>query len=191
MITIGFIRHGTTEWNLAGRMQGQMDTPLAEAGRHQAERIAERLRGESWDGIWSSDLKRALETAECIASMTGIPLLGTDARLRERSFGQLEGTTLEERISRWGTEWRELDLGLESDESLLLRWSSFLEELEESHEGKRMLVVSHGGYIVPIVESIRQEKLEQHLMNTSLTVMVKHQSEGWSFPVLNCTRHLP
>lgn len=120
MIQLGLIRHGTTEWNLEGRMQGQMDTPLAEVGRVQAKSLANRLKYEAWDGIIASDLMRAHETALTIEKITGVPLLGVDARLRERAFGQLEGTTVQDRIAKWGEDWREREheLGLESDDSL-------------------------------------------------------------------------
>lgn len=189
MTIIGLIRHGTTEWNIAGRMQGQMDTPLAEVGRIQAGLLAERLKSETWDGIVSSDLMRAKETAERIAQVTGTPMLGVDVRLRERAFGQLEGTTLEERVIRWGEQWRQLDLGMESDELLLKRWQSFWSDLEREHGGKRILIVSHGGYIAPVIESIRQQPLESHLMNTSLTIM-ERMGDAWQFRLLNCTAHL-
>ncbi|TVY11630.1 histidine phosphatase family protein [Paenibacillus cremeus] len=189
MTTIGFIRHGTTEWNLAGRMQGQMDTPLAEVGRIQADLLANRLVGEAWDGILSSDLKRASETAQTISKVTGTPILGEDRRLRERSFGQVEGTTLEERVQRWGEKWRELDLGMETDEALLERWGSFLNDLEDQHSGKRILLVSHGGYIAPILGHYIGRTIEEHLQNTSLTILQK-SSEGWVCSLLNCTAHL-
>ncbi|MEK8127381.1 histidine phosphatase family protein [Paenibacillus filicis] len=189
MTTIGFIRHGTTEWNLAGRMQGQMDTPLAEVGRLQADRLARRLLGGQWDGLIASDLQRAKETAERIAAITGIPLLGVDARLRERSFGLIEGTTLEERLARWGEDWRGADVGMETDEALLERWQSFLDDAEREWTGRRVLIVSHGGYIAPVIESILNQALDTHLMNTSFSVM--HRSgTGWEFQLLNCTAHL-
>ncbi|MFB0841737.1 histidine phosphatase family protein [Paenibacillus oleatilyticus] len=189
MLTLGFIRHGTTEWNLAGRMQGQMDTPLAEVGRVQAELLAKRLAGESWDGIIASDLLRAKETALTISRLTGAPLLGLDARLRERAFGELEGTTLQERIDRWGEGWRDLELGVESDEKLLARWASFLVDVDREHQGKRILLVSHGGYIAPVLAQFIGRKLEEHLSNTSLTVM-ERTPDGWQCRLLNCTVHL-
>ncbi|MFC6457752.1 histidine phosphatase family protein [Paenibacillus vulneris] len=189
MITLGFIRHGTTEWNLAGRMQGQMDTALAEVGIHQAKLLAERLRGEAWDGIVTSDLVRAQQTAETIARTTGTPILSSDIRLRERSFGQVEGTTLEERISRWGEGWRQADLGMEPDEALLARWHSFMEELLANHAGKRILIVSHGGYIAPVVEMMLGKPIEEHLNNTSLTI-VEGLPKNWTCTLLNCTNHL-
>ncbi|MBP1155279.1 MULTISPECIES: histidine phosphatase family protein [unclassified Paenibacillus] len=190
MITLGLVRHGTTEWNLAGRMQGQMDTPLAEVGRMQARLLAERLQGEDWDGIISSDLIRARETAQTLADMTGTPFIGVDSRLRERAFGQLEGTTLEDRLSRWGENWRGLDLGLETDEGLLTRWQAFLLDTERDHRGKRILIVSHGGYIAPVLALYLGRTIEEHLKNTSLTVIEQVEEEVWHCRLLNCTSHL-
>ncbi|WP_311764805.1 histidine phosphatase family protein [Paenibacillus agricola] len=187
---MGFIRHGTTEWNLAGRMQGHMDTELAEIGIKQAERLASRLKLDEWDGLMSSDLIRAKQTAQTISEVTGTPFLGTDSRLRERHFGQLEGTTLEDRITLFGESWREQDLGLESDELLLQRWFSFFEELEANHPGKRILLVSHGGYIAPVLEHIMGKPITSHLNNTSLTVMVLSEGQVWNCHLLNCTAHL-
>ncbi|NOU97538.1 histidine phosphatase family protein [Paenibacillus sp. LMG 31456] len=189
MITIGLIRHGTTEWNLVGRMQGQMDTDLAEVGRLQAERLGERLKSETWDGIMSSDLIRAKQTAQTISEKTGTPLWGLDSRLRERHFGQLEGTTLDDRLNRWGEGWRELDLGMESDEDLLARWFSFLKDLESQHRSKKVLIVSHGGYIAPVLEHLMGKPVESHLSNTSLTV-IKRDVSIWNCLLLNCTAHL-
>ncbi|WP_235941364.1 histidine phosphatase family protein [Paenibacillus puerhi] len=189
MTTIGFIRHGTTEWNLAGRMQGQMDTPLAEVGRQQADRLAARLKGEPWDGLIASDLQRAKETAERIAAVTGIPLLRVDSRLRERSFGLIEGTTQEERIARWGEQWRTADVGMEPDELLLQRWQSFLNDIEQEFADRKLLIVSHGGYIAPVIESIRRQTLDTHLMNTSFTIL-QRKGTNWDCLLLNCTAHL-
>jgi probable phosphoglycerate mutase len=190
MITVGLIRHGTTEWNLAGRMQGQMDTDLAEIGIKQAERLAHRLKQENWDGLISSDLIRAKQTAQTISEVTGTPFLGTDSRLRERYFGQIEGTTLEERIALFGESWNEQNLGLESKQLLLERWSSFLEDLAANQQGKRILLVSHGGFIAPVLEHIMGEPVSSHLNNTSLTVIELTKEASWNCHLLNCTAHL-
>ncbi|AFH62096.1 histidine phosphatase family protein [Paenibacillus caseinilyticus] len=189
MTILGLIRHGTTEWNLEGRMQGQMDTPLAEVGRMQARLLAKRLQGEAWDGILCSDLIRARETAETISQVTGIPLLATDQRLRERAFGELEGTTVADRVARWGENWREQDLGMEKDEDLLARWNAFLLDTEREHAGKRLLIVSHGGYIAPVLARFLGRTIDEHLKNTSLTVVERLEAQ-WSCSLLNCTLHL-
>jgi probable phosphoglycerate mutase len=190
LITVGLIRHGTTEWNIAGRMQGHMDTDLAEIGIKQAELLGHRLKLEEWDGIIASDLIRARQTAQTISDLTGTPLLGIDPRLRERHFGQLEGTTREERIVLFGENWSEQDLGLESDAALLQRWFSFLEELALAHRGKRILLVSHGGYIAPVLEHMMGEPVLSHLSNTSLTIMELAEDSVWNCHLLNCTAHL-
>jgi 2,3-bisphosphoglycerate-dependent phosphoglycerate mutase len=191
MISIGFIRHGTTEWNLQGRMQGQSDIPLAQSGREQASLMAGRFQSEEWDGILSSDLIRASETAEILANGSGIPFLGTDARLRERGFGQTEGTTSAERIARWGENWRELEieLGREPIDIMLNRWDSFLKEKVQILEGKRVLIVSHGGFIEPVLANRYSTLVQGHLANTSLSVLRSHTA-GWRCDLLNCTKHL-
>jgi len=166
-----------------------MDTELAEIGLAQAKLLAERLKSGRWDGIVSSDLIRARQTAQTIADLTGTPLIGLDRRLRERSFGQVEGTTREERIARWGENWERLDLGMEKDDALLQRWSSFLGELEQAHSGKSLLLVSHGGYIAPVLKSMMGRPVDSHLNNTSLTIMNKNDG-GWHCTLMNCTAHL-
>jgi 2,3-bisphosphoglycerate-dependent phosphoglycerate mutase len=189
MIRIGFIRHGATEWNLLGRMQGQTDIPLAAVGKEQAALLAGRLLPGEWDGIVSSDLIRAAETAEILADGCAIPYWGSDPRLRERGFGELEGTTLEERISRWGENWRELMLGRESLEVLLARWDSFVDQRAGAMEGKRILMVSHGGFIEPVLANRYGTAMQSHLDNASLSVFV-FETAGWRCDLLNCTRHL-
>ena len=84
------VRHGETTWNLEGRRQGQSDSPLTAIGLAQARAIADRLADERVDALYSSDLTRALHTAAQIAVACNLPVL-PDARLREKSFGVIEG----------------------------------------------------------------------------------------------------
>ena len=84
------VRHGETLWNLEGRRQGQADSPLTPLGIAQAQAIAERLADEPVDALYSSDLTRALVTAGHVGAACGLPVIA-DARLREKSFGVLEG----------------------------------------------------------------------------------------------------
>jgi probable phosphoglycerate mutase len=188
MTTIGLIRHGSTEWNKLGKMQGQLDTELTDEGRAQARLLGLRMKNETWTGILSSDLSRARETAEIISAISGIPIQGFDARLRERSFGQVEGTTQQERIERWGMNWKQIDLGGESDQQVMARWFDFAEEMTGKKSGEKLLIVSHGGYIVQILRSLSMEQ-EEFLQNTSLTILQRVES-SWDLVLYNCLVHL-
>jgi broad specificity phosphatase PhoE len=87
------IRHGETDWNVAKKIQGSVDTELNEAGLEQARRLARRLAGEPCDVIYTSDLKRAYKTAETINSRHNVPIISLPG-LREAGFGEFEGQSL-------------------------------------------------------------------------------------------------
>ncbi|TNJ63583.1 histidine phosphatase family protein [Paenibacillus hemerocallicola] len=189
MTTLGFIRHGTTDWNVSGRLQGQNDIPLNEAGRWQARELGKRLKREQWDAIVSSDLMRAKETADIIAEIAGIGPVRAERRLRERTHGRLDGTTVEERIATWGAEWKTLEHGVESDELLYERGIACLEELSAEYEGKRVLVVTHGAFIGVLLNGMLTRMPDGSIQNTSLSVLKKN-ADGWECALFNCTAHL-
>jgi probable phosphoglycerate mutase len=86
-----FVRHGTTEWNEAGRIQGWAPVGLSESGRAEARRVADALaERHAIDAVVASDLARTVATAEPIAAAVGVEL-ETDPRLRERDFGVFQG----------------------------------------------------------------------------------------------------
>ncbi|MBO1909949.1 histidine phosphatase family protein, partial [Microvirga sp. 3-52] len=119
----------------------------------------------------------------------GIELF-VDDRLREISGGQVEGTTLAERVERWGESWREADLGMELHEDLIARGLAFIEDVKAKHPNERVLVVSHGSFIRRLVsELVADEKLNESLGNTSVTV-VKLQDETNYCELFNCMEHL-
>ncbi|MDN7242425.1 histidine phosphatase family protein [Planococcus sp. N028] len=191
MTTIGLVRHGITEWNLLGIAQGSSDIALNETGRQQAVALAERLALESWDMIVSSDLARAKETAQIISDRLNLPISFLDPRLREMNGGKIEGTTEEERLEKWGQNWRALDLGMESSEEVAARASKFLEEILQSHKGKRVLIVSHGGLIGITLKSLLPERFTKtHMGNTSITIL-ENLENRWDCTLYNCTKHLP
>ena len=98
--TIYLARHGQTEWNVAGRLQGGQDSPLTHQGKRQAEAIATSLKGVKPTSILSSPLGRASKTADIIAKTLGIPF-EEDTRLGELRFGEAEGLTLSEIDEAW------------------------------------------------------------------------------------------
>ena len=99
MLRLTLVRHGTTEWNEAGRYQGWGDPPLSERGRAEALRLRGRLAGERFDRVVASDLRRAVQTAEIALPGAAVE---TDARLRELGFGAWEGLTWDECAARDG-----------------------------------------------------------------------------------------
>jgi broad specificity phosphatase PhoE len=150
--TILLARHGESDWNHAGRWQGLADRPLTELGREQAAALADRLRDTELDAVYSSDLLRARETAEIVATEHGLAVT-TVPELREVDVGSWSGLTRGEAqtrfpdgYERWlagGEGWNDG----ETYEQLGQRVVAALLRLAAAHEGGRILVVAHGGTI--------------------------------------------
>ncbi|OMF65653.1 histidine phosphatase family protein [Paenibacillus sp. FSL R5-0766] len=188
---IGLIRHGLTDWNAAGRIQGQTDIPLNGEGREQAERLGRRLLTEEyqWDYIITSGLSRAQETGEIISKLLNVPLLEPDARLKERAFGQIEGLTSEERVARWGQAWETLDLGQEQVADIQIRALAFLEDLWSAYPDQNVLIVTHGAFLANLLTALFKDRYTERIGNLSLTILEKERDD-WSPLLYNCTRHL-
>lgn len=145
------VRHGETAWNRERRMQGHVDTALSEAGREQALALGRRLAGQAFDALYSSDLRRAWDTALVIAEHTGHAIVA-EPRLRERAFGIFEGLTYEEMAARHPEEFahfqsRDADYvipGGESVREFRERCLACLAEIAEKHAGAEIVVVTHG-----------------------------------------------
>lgn len=188
---IGLIRHGLTDWNAAGRIQGRSDIPLNDEGRRQAAKLAERLAEDAyhWDFVISSGLLRAQETAEIIANKLKLPLLEADVRLAERGFGQVEGMTQAEREERFGADWNTQDVGQEKLEALEERALAFIADLDVKYPSSNVLVVTHGGLLAQVYAALYKGRYTDRIGNLSLTVLEK-QGELWEPLVYNCTKHL-
>ena len=152
MTTILLARHGETDWNREGRFQGHADPPLNETGRAQAAELAAELAGIRFAAVYSSPLRRALETAELVAATHGLDPVAIDA-LREVDVGSWQGLTraeigvrFPEQLSRWLDDLQGWEDG-ESYEAMGRRVVSALLELAAAHEGERVLAVTHGGPI--------------------------------------------
>ncbi|MBS2970603.1 histidine phosphatase family protein [Metabacillus sp. KIGAM252] len=190
MTKLGIVRHGITEWNIEGRAQGSSDIPLHEQGLKEAEMLAERLKGEDWDLLYSSPLLRAKQTADFISKKHGGLEVLTDERIRETGGGEIEGTTEAERLDKWGTGWRELDLGREQSRQVTKRGVEFVEEILKKHPGKNILMVTHGSFIRHLLQELTPVNEEREpLKNTSITHLLIEDSK-WSCGLYNCTKHL-
>ncbi|GGM16191.1 histidine phosphatase family protein [Micromonospora yangpuensis] len=143
-------RHGNTDWNAASRVQGQTDVALNDLGREQARTAAPLLAALRPDAIVASDLSRAADTAAALAAVTGLPVR-TDARLRERHFGQWQGLLLTEVKQRFAAEharWRAGDpdpgAGIESLDDLGKRLGTAFQEAADLVPGGTVVVATHG-----------------------------------------------
>jgi len=139
--TILLARHGETDWNREGRWQGWADPPLNDTGRAQAGELAEQLRATPFDAVYSSDLRRAFETAEIVAAPHGVPVIA-DRDLREVDIGSWSGLTRDEIRERFPDGVRPDG---ETREQHSKRVHDAVVRIARENLGRRILIVSHGG----------------------------------------------
>jgi len=150
--TILLARHGESDWNRSQRWQGFADRPLTDLGRRQAAELAARLKETELDTIYSSDLRRARETAEIVARSKGLEVHATPD-LREVDVGSWSGLTraeaeaqFPEGYARWlggGEGWKDG----ETYEQMSERVVPAVQRIAALHDDRRVLVVAHGGSI--------------------------------------------
>ena len=158
MMRLLLVRHGETALNAERRFQGQVDPPLNERGRRQAAAAADLLADCTLDGIYSSDLLRARETAEIIGRHQRHAII-TSPLLRELSFGTWEGLTYREivqldrdHVERWTRDRANVaPPGGETVGQLHARLAQFLVEVRSRHASQTLLLVAHGGVIQLLV----------------------------------------
>ena len=134
---IFLVRHGETFDNARQIMQGQVQGDLNERGKEQARQVAQRLSGEHFDAVISSDLRRAIQTAEIIAAPHGLPVV-TTALLRERDWGSFTGRFIPDLK---GEVWPD---DIEPESALLARACTLLEYITSTYPGQRVVAVGHG-----------------------------------------------
>jgi broad specificity phosphatase PhoE len=158
MTEILLVRHGETDWNLERRVQGHTDRLLNETGRAQALALAESLVTEKLDGVYSSDLARARDTAALIAVRHGLDVIET-TELREKDFGSWEGLTETDILARFPDanrgEWGDG----ESSAEVAGRVVAALTQIAAAHLGGRVVVVSHGGPMRAVLAHFGREVL--------------------------------
>lgn len=174
------VRHGETDWNTAGRLQGGTDTALNDLGISQARALGAMLCAEHWDVVVSSPLQRAFETAVQIIDPLGLRLedIVIDPRVRERGYGAAEGLTLAERQVQWPDDvWPDA----ETTDLLDARSAAAMHELAANHAGKRIVVVAHGGFIRSVLRVLSDYDpaiMHIHIPNASCTFLA-HDGERW------------
>lgn len=152
--TLYLIRHGQSAGNAQGRFGGHSATPLSELGLHQAKLTARALSKEKITVIYSSDLKRAMQTAGALSELTGLPVNETGV-FRERNIGVLEGLTFDEAEKEYPGDYRALvDRNVahvitrgESYRQLVDRVAGTVDDILEKHKGGKIAVFAHTGTI--------------------------------------------
>ena len=146
------VRHGESVWNAEGRWQGAANPPLSDAGRAQAGALADAVRDEGIDSIVTSDLDRARETAQIVATALGLPEPSVDEGWRERDVGEISGHTRAEIEQKWPgllERWRrgELESMPGGERDITPRVVAALQRVAHAHAGACTLVATHGGVI--------------------------------------------
>jgi probable phosphoglycerate mutase len=180
------VRHGQSEWNAIGRWQGHADPSLSELGRRQAA-VASASIG-AVDGIISSDLLRAVETAAIIAQQLGVGPVIVDERLRERDVGDWSGLTRAEIDKGW-PGWLDDDRrpdGFEHTDLVLARVREAFGAIRKASPGGSLLVVTHGGVIRSLARSCGLEDVPvPHLAGITMHVKEDEHTVGERLALLD------
>jgi broad specificity phosphatase PhoE len=187
------IRHGKTDWNEGGRWQGAIDTDLSAVGRAQAEQLAAWLTKRHSAGspaypplraVYSSDLRRAADTAAVLAARAGLPVQ-VDARWREIDMGRFQGLTYAEICARFPREVEHMETGDldfvfpegETRRHLQARAYDALRDAAAAHHGQTgtLAIVTHGGTIRLLMRRLLDDAPESlgplHIHNTSILTL--------------------
>lgn len=197
------VRHGQSEGNRDRVFTGHGPSPLTERGREEARCAAARIATNPVDALFSSDLPRAVQTAEPIAELTGLPII-QDPALREKNFGDLTGMSFSELEAKHPDVWRGLlardprfqPPGGESHTMCRERMNDFLSRLFENRTSGRVVLVSHGVAINHLLYSLMRTPTDVspamlfQIDNCSIQ-RAERQTDGLvRFACINDTSHL-
>lgn len=190
-------RHGQTEYNDNGIVQGQMDSEINGKGKEQSIKLRDRLIEENISKVYSSSMTRAIETAEIVAEPHDLEIETTD-KLKEVARADFEGERFEDLIKEITNSETEDYLwkpqGGESLEELKERAVRFLNNIKEKHEDEKVIVVSHGGTIgsalLGILEHSAKNSYRINQENCSVNKLKWGSDNGWSIHSVNDTSHL-
>lgn len=200
MTKIYLIRHGETEWNKIGRLQGNSDVKLSPEGIRQAQLLAEHAPFYAVDAIYSSDLSRAVTTAKIFAAKFHLHVM-EESGLRETNFGDWEGkyisALVEEFPDDFGNFFTKPDkIHPPNGETFLecqARVMNALEEIIAEHDGQNIIVVSHGAAIRLIICAALDVRIRKmwsiSQFNTALNVLT-YDEGNFRVELLNSTLHL-
>ena len=198
---VSLVRHGVTEWNKVHRYQGQTDVPLSDDGRSQAKRLAERFQSMEINGWVSSDLSRAAETADIVASHHSGVTIRRDSAWRELALGDLEGemaTDVKRNHPELMAAWLEApsQIAMPNGESLVELqeriWKAF-NALEFPRDEGHIVVFSHGFAILSLLCRVLEMDLDAFRrlwIDPTGVSRLEYQRGAWLVRSVNDTSHL-
>lgn len=194
--TLYIARHGRTEWNEKGLIQGHKESALTPLGEEQARNLAQELRHIHFDAIFASDLLRAKRTAEIVALERKL-VVETIHVLRERTYGKYEGkpyAAMRAFDEYYDTLSDELKFshkteGVESDEEMVTRFITFIREVAVIYAKKTFLIISHGDVMHKFLIHIGWGTYSNFPINSiENTAYIKLLSDGVDFFVQETKR---
>ncbi|GAB6453653.1 MULTISPECIES: histidine phosphatase family protein [Bacillus] len=189
MTVICLVRHGETDWNSVGRLQGREDIPLNEKGKKQANDCGLHLSKKEWDVIISSPLKRAKETAKIINIHTKILIEIEMREFVERDFGKASGLTVEERTKLYPNQKYE---GQEEKEILIQRIITGLEKIQTCYKDRNIIVVAHGAVINAILAYLSKGEIGsgKTVLRNACISHIYNKENQWNIHTYNQISHL-
>ena len=164
------VRHGETNWNASGRIQGFLDIPLNERGRKQARRLTDTFADQTFDVMVSSDLTRTLQTAYPLSRRLGHSIQ-TRSDMREWNLGCFENHTTAEARTIAGEAYEayrrmEPDMVIPNGESFRAffnRCVNGMEDLVRQHPDRRIILFTHGGVVINFIRKVQRVAIEDTL----------------------------
>ncbi|QEO10594.1 histidine phosphatase family protein [Protaetiibacter larvae] len=179
-MTLAFIRHGQTDWNRDGRLQGSSDVPLNETGREQARAAERMLTDWPWDAVVSSPLSRARETAQIIADGLGLPLGPAYPELVERDYGPLEGLPDTEMMARYPDRAYP---GAEPLDEVVERCLAGMARIDADFPDQNVVIVCHGTIMKYTLIRLTGHRVEAILNGT--VSAIERDADGWRVLTIN------
>jgi broad specificity phosphatase PhoE len=195
------VRHGATDWNQAGRIQGQLDVPLNAEGRAQAQLVAQRLVSVAATALYSSDLLRAYETAQIIGQATGLAVIQKPG-LREMHFGTWQGLTVQQirerdpeiYAARRENPYEVPPPGGQTWQQFYQQAVRTLHDILQETDAQRLIVATHSGVCTVLgLEALGLGYTGKRTFGNANCAVhtIAIEGERWQAVALNDVSHLP
>ena len=188
MTKIYIVRHGETDWNCEGRLQGGTNTSLNQRGKQQAMACRSYFENKACNAMYTSSLDRASQTAAIINETLELPFY-TLKEFAERTFGVAEGMTYEERIKNYPDK---IYPNQESIEDLKQRISKGLQTIQHQYPEGKVILVTHGAVIHTLFTMVKNSSIypQSDLLSNGGVSLIYNKDGNWWLDNYNEIQHL-